>query len=142
MMKNVLIATGIAVEDADIDAPLDYVEEVCWLCISVVMLSCSAVGLRNDLFFPSVKRHSLQMFAELGLGNSQGRAHRNVTSSSIESEASPAGQVGEVWHSCHVVPTEPVDFRRYRNTNLCADAGQQKQVTSTGRACRTAEGGR
>lgn len=27
-MKNVLIATGIAVDDADIDAPLDYVEEV------------------------------------------------------------------------------------------------------------------
>jgi hypothetical protein len=28
-IKNVLIATGVAVDDADIDAPLSYVEEVC-----------------------------------------------------------------------------------------------------------------
>lgn len=49
-------------------------------------------------------RHRLQMFAELGLGSSQGKRHRHLRGCTFESDAPRAPEeVCEVWHSCHLI---------------------------------------
>jgi hypothetical protein len=91
-IKNVLIATGVAVDDADIDAPLNYVEEVCHPALPVYFSPVLLSEQTSHILRKLADQHVLQLFAQLGLDISthkQAKDDKSAAAAAADFERSP-----------------------------------------------------